>query len=144
MKQQPEYDLQKSVCKFINLQYPKVLYLSDTIASIKLTKPQQGRNKAIQKNGFNCPDLLILQPNDTYKGLFIELKVLTPFKKDGNLKASNHLLGQWNTIQDLNQLGYFACFSWGLEMTINIINLYIKNEIQLKKPIVTTMLRNNK
>jgi hypothetical protein len=142
MKQQPEYDLQKGVCKFLNLQYPKVLYLSDTIASIKLTKPQQGRNKAIQKTGFNCPDLLILQPNETYKGLFIELKVLTPFKKNGELKASanNHLLNQWNTIQDLNQLGYFACFSWGLEMTINIINLYIKNEIQLKKPIVTTML----
>jgi hypothetical protein len=140
MKQQPEYDLQKSVCKFINLQYPKVLYLSDTIASLRLTIPQQVRNKAIQKNGFNCPDLLILQPNDAYKGLFIELKVLTPFKKDGNLKASDHLLNQWNTIQDLNQLGYFACFSWGLEMTINIINLYIKNEIQLKKPIVTTML----
>jgi hypothetical protein len=140
MKQQPEYYLQKCVCEFLRLQYPKVLYLSDTIASIKLTKPQQGRNKAIQKAGFSCPDLLILQPNNTYKGLFIELKVLTPFKKDGNLKASDHLINQWNTIQDLNKLGYFACFSWGLEMTINIINLYIKNEIQLKKPIVTTML----
>jgi hypothetical protein len=140
MKQQPEYDLQKGVCKFLSLQYPKVLYLSDTIASLRLTIPQQVRNKAIQKSGFHCPDLLILQPNDTYKGLFIELKVLTPFKKDGELKASDHLLAQWNTIQDLNQLGYFACFSWGLEMTINIINLYIKNQIGLKKPIVTTML----
>jgi hypothetical protein len=142
MKQQPEYYLQKCVCEFLRIQYPKVLFLSDTIASLRLTIPQQVRNKAIQKNGFNCPDLLILQPNETYKGLFIELKVLTPFKKDGELKASanDHLLNQWNTIQDLNQLGYFSCFSWGLEMTINIINLYIKNEIQLKKSIVTTML----
>jgi hypothetical protein len=144
MKQQLEYDLQKGVCKFLNLQYPKVLYLSDTIASLRLTIPQQVRNKAIQKTGFNCPDLLILQPNDTYKGLFIELKVLTPFKKDGELKASDHLLNQYNTIQDLNQLGYFACFSWGLEMTINIINLYIKNEIQLKKPIVTKIIQKDK
>jgi hypothetical protein len=144
MKQQPEYDLQKGVCKFLNLQYPKVLFLSDSIASNKLTIPQQVRNKAIQKTGFNCPDLLILEPNDTYKGLFIELKVLTPFKKDGELKASDHLLGQYNTIQDLNRIGYFACFSWGLEMTINIINRYIKNEIQLKKPIVTTIIQKDK
>jgi hypothetical protein len=144
MKQQPEYDLQKGVCRFLNMQYPKVLYLSDTIASLRLTIPQQVRNKAIQKSAFNCPDLLILQPNETYKGLFIELKVLTPFKKDGELKASDHLINQWNTIQDLNQLGYFACFSWGLEMTINIINLYIKNEIQLKKPIVTKIIQKDK
>jgi hypothetical protein len=146
MKQQPEYYLQKCVCEFLRLQYPKVLFLSDSIASNKLTIPQQVRNKAIQKAGFSCPDLLILQPNNTYKGLFIELKVSTPFKKDGGLKASakNHLINQWNTIQDLNQLGYFACFSWGLEMTINIINLYMKNEIQLKKPIVTTIIQKDK
>ena len=44
----PEYDLQKTVCQYLEMQYPKVLFLSDTIASVKLTKQQAVRNKAIQ------------------------------------------------------------------------------------------------
>lgn len=132
-KNQPEFELQKKVCKFLQIQYPKVLFLSDTIASLKLTIPQQIRNKSIQKNGFHCPDILILQPNDLYKGLFIELKTQTPFKKDGQIKAStnDHLLNQWQSIQDLKSLGYFACFSWGFEMTVDIIRKYMNNEIKL-------------
>ena len=69
-----EYQLQKDVCRYISLRYPKVLFLSDTIGNVKLTMLQAARNKAIQKTGFACPDLLILQPNKKYKGLFIELK----------------------------------------------------------------------
>jgi hypothetical protein len=132
-KNQPEFDLQKKVCTFLNLQYPKVLYLSDTIASLYLTEPQKRRNKAIQKSGFHCPDVLILQPNEIYKGLFIELKISTPFKLNGEIKASqdDHLIKQFNSIQDLNRLGYFACFSWSFEMTVDIIRKYMKNEIKL-------------
>lgn len=132
-KKQPEFDLQKKVCTFLNLQYPKVLFLSDTIASLYLTEPQRRRNKSIQKNGFHCPDVLILQPNETYKGLFIELKIATPFKLNGEIKASQdgHLVNQFNSIQDLNRLGYFACFSWSFEMTVDIIRKYMNNEIRL-------------
>lgn len=90
-KKQPEFELQKSICKWLDLQYPNILYLSDTIASVKLTMPQQQRNKSIQKKGFKCPDLLILQPNDIYHGLFIELKVKSPYKKDGTLFKDEHL-----------------------------------------------------
>ena len=49
-----EYNLQKQVCRYLNLKHPKVLYMSDTIANLKLTKQQAGRNKAIQKDGFHC------------------------------------------------------------------------------------------
>ena len=126
-KKQPEFELQKSICKWLDLQYPNLLYLSDTIASVKLTIPQQVRNKAIQKKGFKCPDLLILQPNDIYHGLFIELKIKSPYKKDGTLLKDEHLEEQQKTIKDLNLKGYFSCFSWGFEMTKDIINKYLNN-----------------
>ena len=127
-KNHKEFELQKAICRWLNVQYPKVLYLSDTIASVKLTIPQQNRNKLIQKNGFKTPDLLIFEPNKEFKGLFIELKVKSPFKKDGTLLKDEHLESQQKTINDLKQKGYHACFSWSLEMTLDIINRYMSNK----------------
>lgn len=129
MKNQPEFTLQKQICKWLDLQHKDVLYLSDTIASIKLTIPQQVRNKQIQKTDFKCPDLIILQPNKEFHGLFIELKVKSPYKKDGTIYKDEHLEGQQKTIQDLLDKGYFSCFSWDFEMTKNIITSYINNKI---------------
>lgn len=123
----PEYELQKQVCRYINLQYPSALYLSDSVAFAKLTIPQQVRNKAIQKQGFKCPDLLILEPNKKFKGLFIELKVKSPFKINGELKKDEHLIGQQKTIKDLIDRGYYATFSTGFEQTKEIIDNYFKN-----------------
>ena len=127
-KKQPEFELQKAVCRWLSFQFPKVLYLSDTVASVKLTIPQQNRNKLVQKNDFSCPDLLILEPNKDFKGLFIELKVKSPFKKDGvTLLKSEHLENQQKTINELKAKGYYACFSWSLEMTLQIISRYMAN-----------------
>lgn len=125
----PEYKLQVQVCKYLELQYPKVLFLSDTIASVKLTATQGARNKAIQKENFKTPDLIILEPNQNYHGLFIELKVESPFKKDGTLKKNEHLEAQQVSINDLKSKGYYACFSWGFDMTKKIINDYMKNKL---------------
>ncbi len=128
-KQQPEYALQKQICMWLRLQYPDIMFLSDTIAATKLTFGQQQRNKAIQKPDFKCPDLLILFPNIKYHGLFIELKVSTPYKKDGTIKAStdDHLKLQEATLSKLNNLGYFATFAWSFEQAQHIINTYLLN-----------------
>ena len=109
-----EYDLQVAVCRYLSYQYPDVDYMSDTIANLKLSKTQAGRNKKIQKNGFKCPDLIIFEPRNNFSGLFIELKLQSPFKKDGQIKAStnDHLKGQLETIENLNKKGYSAHFSW--------------------------------
>lgn len=127
-KIQPEYDLQVAICRYLNYQYPELLYLSDTIASLKLTPAQANRNKKIQKFGFSTPDLLILEPRNNYSGLFIELKVETPFKKNGEIKAStnDHLKNQLESIEKLKAKGYFCCFSWGFDMTKDIIDNYLK------------------
>jgi len=128
MKHQ-EYSLQKQICKWLQYQFPKVLFLSDTIAAVKLTIPQGARNKAIQKEGFKVPDLLILEPNEKYHGLFIELKIESPYKKNGDVKSSEHLEGQLKSIEKLKERGYYACFSWSFNMTKEIIEKYLKNQL---------------
>lgn len=122
----PEYELQKQVCAYLKTHYSDVLFMSDTIASVKLTAAQGARNKAIQKDGFKTPDLIIFEPNKYYRGLFIELKVESPFKKDGTLKKNAHLEAQQKSINDLNDKGYFALFSWGFDMTKRFIDDYMK------------------
>lgn len=124
-----EYELQKSVARYLSYQYPDVDFLSDTIASVKLTERQAGRNKLVQKNGFKCPDLLILEPRNGFCGLFIELKIETPFKKDGTIKASSkdHLKLQHECLQKLSAKGYCAKFSWGFDMTKKIIDEYLND-----------------
>ena len=128
MKKQPEFELQSAICRYLSYQYSEVLFLSDTIASLKLTPAQANRNKKIQKFGFSCPDLLILEPRNGYNGLFIELKVETPFKKNGEIKASkdDHLKNQLEAINKLNEKGYMAVFSWNFQMTKEIIDNYLK------------------
>jgi hypothetical protein len=122
----PEYDLQCQVVAYLNAQYPNVLFYSDTIASVKLTMTQAVRNAKIQKKGFKMPDLIILQPNKYFNGLMIELKVSSPYKKDGTLLKNEHLEGQEQTIRDLNHRGYFSCFAWSFEQTKEIIDSYLK------------------
>lgn len=123
-----EFNLQVAVCNYLSYQYPDVQFMSDTIASLKLTVMQASRNKKIQKNGFKITDLIIFEPRNGFHGLFIELKLKTPFKKDGNIKAStnDHLKGQMETIELLNKKGYKSCFSWGFDMTKQIIDDYLK------------------
>ena len=121
-----EYDLQKAVTKYLRLQYPKTLFLSDTIASCKLTIPQQVRNKAIQCDGFKTPDIIIFEPKKDYSGLFIELKIETPYKINGTLKKNPHIEAQNDTICALNWLGYMARFAWDFEMAKEIIDDYMR------------------
>jgi hypothetical protein len=122
----PEFILQKQVCAYLDYQFPETMYLSDTIANIHLTPQQQVRNKAIQKASFHCPDLLILEPKGGWHGLFIELKVKSPYKKDGTLLKSEHLENQSRTIEDLKAKGYYALFAWDFDEIVKIINKYMK------------------
>ena len=130
-KNQIEYQLQVAVCDYLKKQYPKVLFLSDTVASVKLTMPQAVRNKRIQNPNFKCPDLLILETKTTnlseYYGLFIELKKETPYKLNGEIKASqdDHLKLQWESITKLRERGYYADWKWDFEEIKKLIDWYL-------------------
>lgn len=125
MKKQPEYSLQKQVCAYLRVKHGGVLFMSDTIASVKLTEAQAIRNAAIQKRGFKTPDLIIFAPRGNYHGLFIELKVKTPYKKDGTLLENAHLKAQEETIKELRELGYYADFKWEFQEVVKLIDWYL-------------------
>jgi hypothetical protein len=106
------------------------MFLSDTIASVKLTLPQQGRNKKIQCAGFKTPDLLIFASREVdgekFSGLFIELKAESPYKIDGKtLKSNEHVEAQSRDLDRLAGEGYFTTFAWSFDMCRNIIDKYL-------------------
>lgn len=125
MKQHPEFDLQKRVCAYLRVAHPSVFFMSDTIASLKLTRFQAIRNSQIQKPGFKTPDLLIFSPKGGYHGLFIELKVESPYKLNGELKSNPHIREQSETISRLKSLGYYADFQWKFDGIVKLINWYL-------------------
>ncbi len=124
-KRQPEFILQRQVCAYLRVQHKEILFMSDTIASVKLTEAQATRNASIQKRGFKTPDLIVFAPRGIYHGLFIELKVKTPYKKDGTLLENVHLKAQEETIKGLRELGYFADFAWIFEDVKKLIDWYL-------------------
>lgn len=126
MKHQ-EYILQKAVCRYLEMQYKDVLFLSDTIGNVKLTESQASRNKLIQKKEFKCPDLLILEPNKYYKGLFIELKIKSPYKLNGELFKNEHLEAQRLSMEQLTSKGYLCFFKWEFDDIKELINWYMNN-----------------
>lgn len=138
-KQQPEYELHKKIVGYVLEHYPEALFLSDLDNQIQLTLGQARRNKAIQKDGFKCPDLLILETitSETgkfYAGLFLELKKESPFKKDGSIKASqnDHLKLQAESLEKLRERSYYAQFCWTFEDAKNVIDSYLRYKIWRK------------
>lgn len=143
-KQQLEYQLQVRVANFLNEAYPNLLFMSDTIAAAKLTHQQAQRNKAIQKDDFHCPDLIIFEKKGNFGGLFIELKKDSPYKKDKTLYANEHLEDQQRTINDLRAKGYFACFGYEYSQICAIINDYLKTDSSLHtKPVLEYLKTHN-
>ena len=125
MKKNLEYHLQKQVCNYLNLQYPDVLYYSTGIG-LQLTMLQGVRNKAIQKDGFHCPDLIILEPKNVYSGLFLELKAVNIYKKDGTFLKNEHVKNQWDSILELEKRNYYADFACGFDEAKILIDRYLK------------------
>ena len=71
------------------------------------------------------PDLTIHEPKKGYHALFIELKVETPYKLNGELKKDAHLEGQAESMELLRQKGYWADFRWTFEEAKKIIDWYL-------------------
>lgn len=125
-----EFGIQASFCDYLRLVHPNFLFMSDTIGNVKLNGSQAARNARIQCQKFKCPDVIIFEPTEKYKGLFLEFKKSTPFKKDGTTLLSNeHVQAQQKSINDLKERGYYACFVWSKDMAIEILNKYLDNSI---------------
>ena len=123
MRNNKEYQLSKAVAKYLRLQYPRVLFHFD-LSGQNQSKVQAGMMKAIQHSrGF--PDLFIAGSNKYCKGLFIELKVVSPYLKDGKtLKKNEHLEQQREIHKMLRKEGYWCDFVTGFDLVKRTIDHY--------------------
>ena len=68
----PEYELQKQVVEYIDLQYPDALYCA-TLGGVRLSI---GAAVKLKRQGYRkgIPDLIIYEPRFHWHGLAIEIK----------------------------------------------------------------------
>lgn len=124
-----EYQDQVALCKWMNAQYPHVLYRSD-LGGTRLPIGLAKKMKAIQKSRA-FPDFQILKAVGRYHGLFIELKREgEKIQKKNGTWASPHIQEQASLMHKLNNNeGYFARFAIGFNEAKNIITDYLENRL---------------
>ncbi len=122
----PEENLQMAVCKYINFCYPGTVFTSDA-SGVRLNMGQAIKMKRMRSSDA-IPDLLVFEPRGRYHALLLELKVKTPFKKDGKLKKDEHLEDQAKTLDKLSKKGYKAVFAIGFDECKEIIDDYMNGK----------------
>ncbi len=117
-----EEAIQKAVCIYLRLQYPSVIFTSES-SGVKLTMGQAVKAKKM-RSGDKLPDLWILEPSKGYHGLLIELKAEDPYTKKGTPKT-DHIAKQLETIAKLNDKGYCAVMCNGFNEAKQMIDSYL-------------------
>ena len=122
---QSENSVHYQVAQYLKIQFPHVLYHSDSSGELR-TEAQRFRMAKINK-GAKWPDLFIAHPVGTRHGLFIEIKrdrsVL--YKADGVTFKDEHVTGQNKILQHLKALGYGAYFGCGFAECKYLIDNYL-------------------
>ena len=142
-KYSSEHNLYEQIARYLQLQYPDVIYRFDLAADLKLTPGQAAKHHRLHpERGY--PDLFIAGSSENidskdwnsivrewgfYFGLYIEIKTESnsPYKKDGTLKKDQHLEEQARMLEKLRARGYKAEFGVGFEGCKQIIDEYLRN-----------------
>ena len=143
-KYSSEHNLYEQIARYLQLQYPNVIYRFDIAADLKLTPGQAAKHKRLHPTR-GYPDLFIAKPkskptpehgyprlieweSQDWHGLYLEIKrdgeKLT--KKDGSWRTP-HIAEQAEMLERLRQAGYKAEFGVGFEGCKKIINEYLCN-----------------
>lgn len=123
---QSEKDLQKQVCEYLKIAYPKILFNSDMAGAMRLTIGQAVQISKLRSNK-GYPDIAIYEPRNEFNGLFIELKKQGEklFKKDGSW-IDEHVQEQYLCMSILRAKGYSAEFAIGWDEARLQIDNYLK------------------
>lgn len=116
--------LQEQVCGYLRVRYPDVIFRSDFAAGIKMTIGQAKRHKRLQYSRA-YPDLFIAEARHGHHGLFIELKVVNIYKRDGTLISNEHIREQATMLSRLRAKGYKAEFAIGFREAQQMIDDYM-------------------
>lgn len=156
MRQIPKYNsehsLYEQIARYLQQQYPNVIYRFDIAADLKLTPGQAAKHKRLHpKRGYT--DLFIAEPSTNiwnnpvrewglHFGLYIEIKKDgTKLKRDKDAKKllkgetkirkkgdwwDKHIEEQAGMLEKLRQAGYRAEFGIGLDECKKIIDGYLR------------------
>lgn len=119
------------VVTHLRTKYPKVKFLANYLSGARLPVYLAVKAKKLGQASQGTPDLFIFFNNGKYASLAIELKAegKNPFKKNGMLKSDEHLEKQFNYINYLNNIGFYAKFCVGADDAIKTIDSYMNNEL---------------
>lgn len=142
-KYNSEHNLYEQIARYLQLQYPDVIYRFDIAADLKLTMGQAVKHKRLHpERGY--PDLFIAKTKEIkvktvlgsgyslveikpLGGLYIEIKKdgekLT--KKDGSWRTL-HIAEQAEALEKLRARGYKAEFGVGFSECKQIIDEYLR------------------
>ena len=128
LKYNSEHNLYEQIARYLQLQYPDVIYRFDLASDLKLTPGQAAKHKRLHPTR-GYPDLFIAESSSKDHGLYLEIKTESnsPYKKDGTLKKYKHLEEQAKMLERLRARGYRAEFGIGLENCKKIIDEYLRS-----------------
>lgn len=128
-----EKQIHSQVCRYLDLQYPKVIYTSDS-SGIRVSIGMAKALKSIRCKGYKIPDLIIMHPNKIYNGLIIEIKkdMSQIITKSGTFKKDKHVQEQLKTLKQLQSLGYASIFGCGFDHCKSIIDEYFNPKNKIK------------
>ncbi len=122
-----EESIQISVCKYLKLFYPDVIFTCDMAAGMRLTIGQAVKAQKLRSSR-GLPDIIILEPRGGelgFAGLCIELKTEKAANKNGTVKATDHTREQQEVLTRLEKKGYMAKFCIGFEDAKKTIDFYL-------------------
>jgi hypothetical protein len=124
-----EKEVHKAICKYLDAQYPDVIYTSDP-SGMRVSIGLVMEMKAKRCKRYKIPDLLILYPNGQYYGLFMEIKkdLSQIVTKSGDIRKDKHTQEQLKTLEKMHNLGYAAVFAAGFDHAKQAIDLYFKQK----------------
>jgi hypothetical protein len=128
-----EKQIHQQICRYLDLQYPKVIYTSDS-SGVRVSIGMAKALKSIRCKGYKIPDLIIMHPNKLYHGLIIEIKkdLSQIMTKSGTLKKDKHVHDQDKALSELQRLGYAAIFGCGFEHCKSVIDEYFNPKNKIK------------
>lgn len=125
MRQKKEERLQSQLARYIRMQYPNVVFTSES-SGLRVPMGLAVQMKS-QRSEHKLPDMIILESNNKYNGLVIELKKdrAAIYKKDGSFRKSEHVDAQRETLRLLKLQGYMAVFACGFDDAKNVVDYYM-------------------
>ena len=128
---------QGQLMAWVKNRYPEILCETD-IAGAKLTPVQARKIYAQRQPRKGWPDVRIFEPRGEYSAFFIEYKKTGAniLKRDGELRADEHLRQQAKLHKALLERGYLAGFVVGLENAKRAVKAYLNSDFDNLKTVL--------